>query len=248
MRRNNPWSGIAAAVVLLLSVAVARGDRELVDILEPDEVPKPIQKAVQARFKDAEVISAYKENEDGKLLYGIIIRHQGHEIEVTLAPDGGILLFERTIKNEDLPKAVVNTLKDKYPEGTYSWPEEVVQADKREEKLVYYQVPVSLDKKQVEVRVTPEGKILKEKSISVQPERVHAVVILKGAHSLIEMQGRKRVVTIFNSNDKVLKISPVGGRSGIHVWGLTPGVSRLTLDYEDGKKEITYVIVEEESK
>jgi uncharacterized membrane protein YkoI len=159
MRRLITWLAGTVSALLLLAVVV-RGDEEKVSL---DKVPRPIMEAVKARFKDAAVTGASKETEDGKLVYEVTIKHKGQNIDVTLTPEGEVLMIEKEITAKDLPRAAARALEEKYPRATYKIVEEIVKVEKKVEKLAYYEVLlVTADKKTLEVQVTAEGKIVNE--------------------------------------------------------------------------------------
>jgi uncharacterized membrane protein YkoI len=160
MSRLIIWLGAGTVAALLVLVAVAHGDEEKVAL---DKLPKVVMEAVKARFKDATATGASTETENGKLVYEVTIQHMGHKIDVTLIPEGEILMIEREIAAKNLPRAVAKTLEDKYPKATYKIVEEIIKVAKKEEKLAYYEVLlVTADNKALEVQVTAEGKVVNE--------------------------------------------------------------------------------------
>lgn len=147
-------------MVVLVLVAVAHAQEENVPL---DQVPRPIVEAVKARFKNAEVTGAAKETERGEVVYEVTIKDKGRKIDVTLSPQGEILLIEKQIATRDLPRAAARTLEGKYPRATYEIIEEIVKVEKKQEKLDYYEVLlVTAGKDMLEVQVTAEGKIVNE--------------------------------------------------------------------------------------
>jgi uncharacterized membrane protein YkoI len=163
-------SGVSCAAVALVMLGVlAHADEEKVPL---DKVPKPVMDAVKARFKDAKVTGATKEMEDKKLVYEVTIKHEDHNIDVTLTPEGEILMIEKEIAAKDLPMAVAKALQTKYPKATYKIVEEIIKVQQKEEKLAYYEVLlVTAEKQALEVQVNAEGKILKEeKKKSAKPD------------------------------------------------------------------------------
>jgi len=160
MRRPVTWLGIGIASVLLVFVAGARGDEEKVSL---DKVPGPVVEAVKARFANATVTGASKEKEKGRVVYEVTIKDKGQNIDVTVTPQGEILLIEKEIAARDLPRAVARALEGKYPRATYKIVEEIVEVAKKQERLAYYEVLlVTAGKETLEVLVTPEGRIVKE--------------------------------------------------------------------------------------
>ncbi len=149
---------VVAMVSVLLVPAIARAAEEDVKL---DKVPQAILDTVKARFPDAKLRGASKETEEGQLVYEITIKHEGHNIDVTLTPEGKLLLIERQIERKALPDAAAKKLEDEYPKAEYRIVEEIIKVDGKEEKLDFYEVLlVTADKKAVEVQVTAEGKII----------------------------------------------------------------------------------------
>jgi uncharacterized membrane protein YkoI len=167
MKRLIGLLGIGMAVFMpLVALAVEEDHEEKVAL---EKVPKPVLQAVQARFKGASMTGASKETEDGKLVYEVTIEEKGKDVDVdvTLTPEGEILKIEREIDAKSLPKASAKALEDKYPRATYKIVEEIIEVQKKQEKLAYYEVLlVTADKRTLEIEVTAEGRIanVEEKS------------------------------------------------------------------------------------
>jgi uncharacterized membrane protein YkoI len=127
-----------------------------------DKLPKAVKDAVLKRFPKADLKSAEKENENGKIVYEVAIVYKDQKIEVTLTPEGKITEIEKQIAAKDMPKEVTKTLEDKYPKATYKMIEEVIKVKDNKEKLEYYEVLLeTADKKKFEVSVAPDGKVVK---------------------------------------------------------------------------------------
>ncbi len=151
-------TGTAAAV--LMAAATAAWADEKVDL---DKVPKAVVDAVKAALPDAEIKGAEKETEDGKLFYEIEILNKKEELDVEPTPDGDLSEIEKEIDYNYLPKAVSNSLEDKYPKAEFKEVEEVTKVEKKTEKLAYYEVQVkTADQKRYEVQVAPDGKVVNE--------------------------------------------------------------------------------------
>ena len=158
MRRLPSWLG-AAMGMLLLPVAAVCADEEI----PLDKVPPPVMEAVKARFKDAVLTGAAKEMDQEKVVYEVTLQLKGQNIDVILAPEGEILVIEKAIARKDLPTAVAKALDDKYPKATYKILEEVIKVEKKEEKLEYYEARlVTPESKDLEVKLTTDGRIVKE--------------------------------------------------------------------------------------
>lgn len=148
--------------VLLLSLIVlafAKGDEEMVPL---DKLPRPVVDAVKKRFPTAELKHASKETENGKTEFEVTIKDGENKIDVTVSPEGALLSLEKQIDVKGLPKAVTAALEGKYPKATYKIAEEIIRVKEGKETLESYEVHlVTADKKELEVVVNAEGKILK---------------------------------------------------------------------------------------
>lgn len=125
-----------------------------------DQMPKAVLDVVKAKFPGAKLTEAAKETEDGKTTYEVGLEHKGQEYSVSLTAAGKITEIEREIEIQDLPKAVSDAIKNKYPKGEMEKAEEVTSDGNTTYEVV---VEVS-DDKDVEVTVDASGKILKEEA------------------------------------------------------------------------------------
>jgi hypothetical protein len=153
------WLGTGSTLALLILAVAAPAEGERVRL---NMVPQPVLDTVRARFKDVRLTGADKEVQGGKAIYEIAIKHEGRNIDVTLTPEGAILLIKNEITARDLPARVSKVLEGTYPQATYKELEEVITVQGHEEKLAHYEVVlVTAQKKTVEVKVSAEGEIVK---------------------------------------------------------------------------------------
>jgi len=149
----------AAAAAMAFSIPAAWAEEEKVPL---DKLPKAVTVAVKAKFPDAELKSAEKEEEDGKTIFEVSLKSKGHDYDVSLTPEGQIIEIEKTIAAKDLPAAVVKGLDQKYPKATIKLAEEI----SKDNKTNYEVIIETADKKKLEVVLDPTGKILKEEDKS----------------------------------------------------------------------------------
>ena len=162
------WQNGGMFLAFFVLLAVGRASEE--DVRQ-DQVPKAVVEKVKARFSDAEVTGWAKETEGDKVLYEATLQLKGRKIDVMLNPEGEIVLIERVIAAGDLPGTVAKALAEKYPKATYKIVEEVLEGEKKKEKLAYYEVLlVTRDKKRLGVQISSEGKILGEEDKGSDPE------------------------------------------------------------------------------
>lgn len=153
---------VAAGLALALLTRATRADEEKVAI---DKLPKAVVKAIKARWADAELVGAEKEKEEGKVVYDVSVKVNGQKMDVDVSPEGEVLGYEKPIELTALPKAVADTVKGKYPEGTPKKAEEVYKINDGKETFDGYEVAVQTkDGKLHEVAVHPNGKLKKKDS------------------------------------------------------------------------------------
>lgn len=158
MRRFCGWLAMCVFVTVTVGIAVRADDKE--EKVPLDKVPKAVLKAVKAKFKGAELVSAQTEKGDGKLLYEINLKDKGHSVDVSVTPEGKIVSIERTIAVKDLPRPVVEAINSKYPKAEYKGIEEITE----DGKTNYEVLLATADKKTIEVVLDRDGKIIKEET------------------------------------------------------------------------------------
>ncbi|WZO98073.1 PepSY-like domain-containing protein [Isosphaeraceae bacterium EP7] len=141
---------------LLAPISGARADEEKVAL---KDVPRAVMDSLKKAFPKAEIVEAEKETEDGKVSYEVELKDGEKSVEVALKADGTILEVETEVAAKDLPKAVTAALLAKYPGSTIEKAEQVVTFEGGEEKKAYEVELTTAAKKEVEVRVSPEGKV-----------------------------------------------------------------------------------------
>ena len=145
-------------VGLLALIPVVHADEEKVPL---KDVPQVVLDAVKAKFPGAELTGAEKEVEDGTTSYEVALKDKGRKIEVTVTAQGSILETETDVAVGDLPTAVSSAIKAKYPKGTIKEAEAITRIKEGKETRSYEVVVATGGKKSLEIKVSPEGKILK---------------------------------------------------------------------------------------
>jgi hypothetical protein len=157
--RSIPFARVEVLMGLLACISVACADEVKVEL---KDVPKAALDAVKVKFPKAELTGAVKETEEGKTTYEIALKDKGQKIDVALTADGKITEIETEIAAKDLPDAVSSAIESKYPKATIRKAEQITEIDGAKELKNYEVVVVTEAKKSLEVKVSPEGKILKE--------------------------------------------------------------------------------------
>ncbi len=152
-----PFAMPAAAIVLLplLTAGVWADDEEKIPL---DKVPRAVLDTVKAKFPGAQLTSASKDNENGKIAYEVALKYKDHTYEAIVAPDGKLIAVEKAIAVKDLPKAVAAAVEAKYPKATIKTAEEIT----KDNKVTYEVHLITAQTRAVEVVLDPAGKILEE--------------------------------------------------------------------------------------
>jgi len=152
------WFAAVLAVAALVTPAASAQDK-----LKLDEIPKKVMDALKARFPKAEIHKWTKEKEGADVVYDIEFKENGRKCEADIKEDGTYVNYEREIAAKDLPKAVTDAVEKKYPKATMKEIMEIMEVKGKEDKLEGYEIVlVTADKKEVEVTIAPDGKVLED--------------------------------------------------------------------------------------
>ncbi len=127
-----------------------------------DQVPKAVMDAAKAKFPGAKIREAAKETEDNKTLYELEMTHNGHNMDVSFQETGTIVVVETQLTDNEVPAAVLEAVKAKYPGAKIKLVESVKKGPELKKEVNYYEFHLTAaDKKSLEVEVDASGKILK---------------------------------------------------------------------------------------
>ena len=167
MTRFTLWSA-AVALAGLLAVASAADDKK--EKPDTSKVPKAVMATLTAKFPKAEITKVTEETEDGKKVFDIEFTLGGVHQEADIAEDGTLMSFEKEVAVKDLPAAVTKAVDKKYPKSTVKQAMQVTEVKDKKEVPGGFEVTLeTADKKEVELTVDADGKIL-EDSTEKKPE------------------------------------------------------------------------------
>lgn len=153
---------LAVALAALLA-ASAPADEHKGKKIDADKLPKAVADALKARFPNATVTECHEEKDGDKVVYDVDFTVGKQKYEAEIAADGTIKEWEKEIEVNSLPKAVRDAIDKKYPKATLKEAEEVYVPKGGKDELKGYEVDlVTADKKEMELLVAPDGKILEE--------------------------------------------------------------------------------------
>jgi uncharacterized membrane protein YkoI len=82
-----------------------------------DQLPAPVKAAVQRAFGKSKILSVEEEREEGKLVYEVKAKHEGHVVELELTGEGTVIAEERQLKLEEAPAAIRQAVTSSLPAG-----------------------------------------------------------------------------------------------------------------------------------
>jgi hypothetical protein len=148
------FTGVLAGLALTPPVARAQSQ---------EQIPAKVMDALKARFPKPEIHKWTREKEGDVVLYDIEFQQEGRKFEADIREDGVIDNWERQIAAADLPEAVTKAVQTKYPKSTMKEIMAVTAVKNGQDVLEGYEVVLqTAEKKDVEVTVAPDGKILEE--------------------------------------------------------------------------------------
>lgn len=157
-------------ILLLCLIFSCEQQGEKVDVekkakndLELDKIPKVVMDALKAKFPKAEIHKWTKEKEGDIVIYDIEFKQEGRKFEADIREDGTIYNWEKEVADRDLPEAVKKVVETKYPKSTIKEIMEITAVNDGKDALEGYEIVLeTADKKEVEVTVAPDGKILED--------------------------------------------------------------------------------------
>jgi uncharacterized membrane protein YkoI len=133
------------------------------DDLKLDEIPQVVMHTLKAKFPEAEINKWTKEKEGDIVIYDIEFKQQDRKFEADIREDGTIHNWEKEITATNLPEAIKKAVEEKYPNSNLKEIMEITAVKDGQDALEGYEVVLeTADKKEVEVTVAPDGKIVED--------------------------------------------------------------------------------------
>jgi uncharacterized membrane protein YkoI len=153
---------ILGVFVLVLFIATSKVSAQEKAVPQ-DKIPKAVMDALLARFPNARIDKCTREKERGAIVYDIEFNEEGRKCEADIKENGSYINYEKAIDESGLPKAVSEAINRKYSRSSLKEIMEETEVKGKDEKLSAYEVVLeTADKKEVEVKVSPRGKILED--------------------------------------------------------------------------------------
>lgn len=155
-------AGMLAALVLGAMVSPAQG-QDKKDKLDLDKIPKKVMDSLRTKFPKAVIHQWTKAKEGDDVVYDIEFKQDDRNFEADIKEDGTIVNWEKEIAAKDLPKVVVAAVEKRYPMAKLKTIMELTDVKDKKETPGGYEITLETsDKREVEVTVSPEGKIVED--------------------------------------------------------------------------------------
>ncbi|MDX6613569.1 MAG: hypothetical protein QOD75_2755 [Blastocatellia bacterium] len=118
------------------------------------DVPVAVRTAFKAAYPNATIKGYAREKENGKTFYEIESTEGATGRDVLYNPDGSVAEVEETIALSDLPTAVQEAIRTKYPNAAVRSAEKTVTGDK-----VSYDVIVKNGRRRLELEFDADGNL-----------------------------------------------------------------------------------------
>jgi len=160
--RLRALAGVLALLFLLASLSHAREDKGK-DKLELGKIPKKVMDALKAKFPKAKIHKWTEEKEGDAVVYDIEFKQGDRKFEADIKEDGTILNFEEEVPAKDLPAAVKKAVGRRYPKAKLKEIMKITEIKDRKETRGGYEIVLeTADKKEVEVTIADDGKVLED--------------------------------------------------------------------------------------
>jgi hypothetical protein len=140
--------------------------------LQLDKIPQAVMDALKAKFPKAEIDKWTKEKEGDIVIYDIEFKQESRKFEADIKEDGAIHNWEKAIEIKDLPEAARKAVETKYSKSTIKEIMEITAVMDGKDTVEGYEIVLeTVDRKEVEVTVAPDGKIIEDSGEKKQEEK-----------------------------------------------------------------------------
>jgi hypothetical protein len=122
------------------------------------KVPSAVIKAFKSSYPDATIKGFAREKENGKIFYEIASKDGDVGRDVLYNPDGSVAEIEETVAVTELPGAIRESIKSKYPNAVITKAEKTIQGEK-----VGYEVIARQGRRRFSVEFDADGNVKTKK-------------------------------------------------------------------------------------
>ncbi len=121
------------------------------DEMPYDKLPMAVKAAAEKYLGVEGDFEAEKEIEDGVAYYEVEVEKDGMEKEIKVTEEGELVEMEEEIKIDQIPADILSMVKKKYPDSEIKEAENI--------QSFYYEIELTKDGKEIELLISPSGKI-----------------------------------------------------------------------------------------
>ncbi len=149
---------VAFALIALALPAVASTPAQEQEVrVTMKDLPTAVQQTVKAQSKGAVVRGLTKEIENGQTYYEVSLKVAGHIRDVLIGADGKVVEVEDQVALNSVPQVVKAEFMKQAGKGKIL----LVESVTKEGALVFYEAHLKKGTRIVEVKVSPEGQLVK---------------------------------------------------------------------------------------
>lgn len=150
---------LAVALLSICSLLIViAGAQESETRVKMKDLPEAVRKTVQEQSKGAVVRGLAKEVEKGQTYYEAELRVKGHTRDVLIDSSGAVVEIEEQVAMSSLPPGVKETIRKNAGKGKVTSVESITKNN----TVVAYEAHVNTAGKRSEIKVAPDGKLIKE--------------------------------------------------------------------------------------
>ena len=122
------------------------------------KLPEAAAKTFQKVFPKAEITKLEADQENGVTVYDIEFKQEGRKFEADIFADGTIHNWERQVAQGDVPAAVLQTVRQRFPTAALKEIMAVTDVKNGVEQLEGYEIVVQRARRtDVEITIAPDG-------------------------------------------------------------------------------------------
>jgi len=153
-------SSVVLTGLIMLGLSAQTQEKDKPDT---NQIPKKVMDGLKAKFPKPEIDKWTMEKEGEIFIYDFEFKQGGQKFEADIKEDGTIHNWEKAITIKDLPAAVRMTVDKKYPKASLQEIMQITAVKDGKDELEGYEIVLRTnDKKDVEVTVAQDGKILED--------------------------------------------------------------------------------------
>jgi len=156
IRRGQLLWGASTAIIVLLAAREATAQGGSTEIPLP-QVPKAVMATVMKWFPDAQPQSASRGVDGIRTFFDVSIKSKQHNVWITCDPQGGLMVVDREIVLQELPRPVSDAIARKYPRAMIRSLNEITDANQ-----THYDVALTFNNRQLIALFLPNGQFVEE--------------------------------------------------------------------------------------